>query len=275
MHQSRSLRVPWGAALALALVSPLVAAGAQGEEEPGNPLDEHTALMAGGNRWKLGVFEVGYGITDALSVGIDPPAWALWAIKPAFVPNLHLKKRFWRNPEVSAQIGAYYARVSRDGIDGHLLLVPVSVFVSREMRPGWWAHLEANYNWIRGFGSGDPSRVEIRGGLATRSGQLGAMVEHRLSRVVALLVRGRYQLLTTPLVLEGSGLLDPYTRADFGLEAHPRYEHPWMAVGGVALTWRYVGLVLGAGYGHYFAPGANVAFGARGFVPDASLWVRL
>jgi hypothetical protein len=41
-----------------------------------------------------------------------------------------------------------------------------------------------------------------------------------------------------------------------------------MAVAGVALTWKYVGLLLAAGYGPFFIPEANVVVSGPGFVPD-------
>ena len=51
-------------------------------------------------------------------------------------------------------------------------------------------------------------------------------------------------------------------------------EHPWNATAGVALLWRHLRLVVGAGYGHYFVPGINLPVPKRGIVPDASLsWV--
>jgi hypothetical protein len=230
--------------------------------------------MVGEHQWKLGVFGFEYGLTDALSVGVDPPAWALWAMKDVFVPNLHVKGRLARAPLVSGQIGVYWARIGRERASGDLWMVPMSVFLSRQLRHGLWAHVEANYNWVRAFGAGDPSRVEIAGGLATRSGQLGAMLEQRLGPVAAIVARGRWQVLTRPLVLAGSTPLDPYTQAEVALEGRPVHRHPWMAVAGVALTWRHVGMTVAAGYGHYFVPGANIAVAARGFVPDASFWVR-
>ena len=42
-------------------------------------LDERTALTLGAGKLKIGILAFGYGITDWLDVGVDPPYWALKA----------------------------------------------------------------------------------------------------------------------------------------------------------------------------------------------------
>jgi len=45
------------------------------------------------------------------------------------------------------------------------------------------------------------------------------------------------------------------------------------SVAGAAFTWTHVGLVAGAGYGHYFIPGINLALAQTSITPEGSLWV--
>ena len=116
------------------------------------------------------------------------------------------------------------------------------------------------------------ARQQFEGSVATRNWQGGAMLEYRLSPVVGLLARGRVQAFSSPLVVRGEGQLDPYTTADFAAEYTPIHEHPWVAVGAVAMTWKHVGLIVGGGYGQFFIPGGNVPVAYRGFAPEASLW---
>jgi hypothetical protein len=267
-RQSKATAVTTSLAAFLALL-PLRA-----QEAPVNPLDEHTALTVGARKLKLGVLAFEYGVTDRLSVGTDPPAWALRTAVPVLVPNLHVKGVFARLPPaiLTGQIGAYYANIGVETASGQLLLVPLTLLSTSRIASNTWLHLEGNYNWVRGFGAGDLSRTEVAGALAMRTAQVGAMIELRLSRVVALLARGRYQAYASPLVLSGGSSIDPYTRVDVSLEAQPAQPHPAVVVAGAAFTWTHVGLVVGGGFGHYFIPGVNLALPDRGFTPEGSLW---
>ena len=78
---------------------------------------------------------------------------------------------------------------------------------------------------------------------------------------------------TVKLLAGLNSQLDAYTQAQLEVELRPYRSHPWMAVAGLALTWKHVGLLVAGGYGNVFIPGANVAVPNKGFVPDASLWV--
>jgi hypothetical protein len=230
--------------------------------------------MIGGGRLKLGILAFEYGITDFLSFGTDPPAWALGAIASVLVPNLHVKANFLNTPGliVSGMGAGYYANIGTDAAEGHLLVVPATLLVSVKVAPPLWLHAEGAYNWARGFGSGNVAKHDVDGAVIMRTAQVGALLEYRLTRVVALIARGRYQPYASPIVLEGDDMLDPYTRAQGALEIRTPTPHPWMAIGGVALTWKYVGVVAGAGYGNYFVPGMNVSNPHTTIVPEGSLW---
>jgi hypothetical protein len=240
------------------------------------PIDEHTALMVGEHNLKLGVLAFEYGVTRNFSFGVDAPYWLAGAVGPMFAPNLHAKVAFLERPDivVSGLVGGYYVRYKDGGTVGQLVTVPISAFGSVPVAPRLWLHGELNYNWVRSVGDGRVNNHEVEGAVATRTGQVGLMAEYHFTRVVAAIARGRYQVYTHRLVVEGTSNIDPYTTAEVAVEMRPVHDHPYMAVAGVALTWKYVGLLLAAGYGHFFIPGANVAVSGPGFVPDASLWVR-
>jgi hypothetical protein len=260
----------------LPLAALLAGAGIARADDP-VPLDEHTAHLVGDGRLKLGLLSFEYGLTRDLSIGIDTPAWVARVFSPVFAPNAHLKGAFVTRPTwiVGGQVGVYYARLTdTDAGSGALWVVPAALLGSVSLTPRLWVHGELNYNWARGVGSGDIGKVEIDGAVATRTGQVGAMVEYHLTRVVGLIARGRYQVFSTPLVLRGGQALDAYTDVELAAEVRPENPHPWMAVGGLAFTWAHVGLVLGAGYGHYFVPGANLAVSSKRVIPEGSFWVR-
>jgi hypothetical protein len=239
-----------------------------------NPLTEYTARTIGARQVKVGVLAIDLGITDWLSIGTDPPAWALRAFGSVLVPNLHVEAAFLRMPflQMSGQVAAYYADISTSKVSGHLFTLPLTLLATVPIGARVFLHLEGAYNWVRGIGNGDESLAEIKGSVAARTVQVGAMVEVRLSRVVGLIGRGRFQAHTSPLVLSGGGMPDAYTNVQVEAEIRALDEHPWMALGGVACTWKHVGFVAGAGYGNYFVPGLNIAIPSTGVVPEASLW---
>jgi len=96
-------------------------------------------------------------------------------------------------------------------------------------------------------------------------------VSDRLKNLVVYALRGRYQVYTGSVRLEGTAALDQLTSARADIQLTPIEEHPWCAVAGVAFLWHYVHLTLGAGYGNYFVPGIDLAVTGRTFFPDGSL----
>jgi hypothetical protein len=269
------------AALALAgawlLPSRMVSAQVAADAPP--RLDERTAHTVGGQHLKLGLLAVEYGVTDRFAVGVDPPAWAARAVLPFLIPNLHAKAVLIDQVSFALSIrgAGYYADLKReDNAPGSLVAVPVSLFASIRLAPRWWLHGEGTYLYAHAFGGGgDLDDADLNGAVATRSTQLGAMLEYRATRVVSLTALGRYQAYSGPLVFSGTATLDPYTTAEVEGELRPRVEHPWQAVGGVAFLWPVVRIVLGVGYGHYFIPGFTIALPDRTIVPDLSVSVVL
>jgi hypothetical protein len=240
------------------------------------PLDEHTALMVGGQVLKIGALGLEYGLTDAVSIGTDTLGYVARAVTDVLAPNAHVKVALARSEGfvLSAQASVYYVvATGASDATGHGWMVPLSLFASGAVFPRLWLHGELSYTWVRAVGAGDLGRFGVGGGVATRSAQVGLMAELPLSRVVSLVARGRVQATSSPLVLRGTGELDPYTHIEVGAEARTTHPHTWMAVAGVALTWRHLGLLVGGGYGELFLPGANAVVPGRGFVPEGSIWV--
>jgi hypothetical protein len=263
------------AAVAVGVACVAMVLGRPSRGQDAVPIDEHTALMVGAHNLKLGVLAFEYGPTRSLSFGVDAPYWVAGALSPLFAPNLHLKFAVIDRPDlvVSGLVAGYYIRLRDEGTTGQLVTVPLSVFGSVPVARRLWLHGELNYNWVRSVGDGAVNNHEVEGAVATRTGQVGLMGEYRFTRVVAAIARGRYQVYTHRIVVEGTSQIDPYTQAELAAELRPAHPHPWLAVAGMAFTWKHVGLLLAAGYGHVFIPGANIAVKDRGFVPDASFWV--
>ncbi len=240
-------------------------------------LDERTAYMVGRHTLKLGIVAFEYGIIQRLSIGSDPPVWLLRAFISVLVPNLHVKYQvFDRDPVAVAVLAAgYYANTTNDNVDGHVVDVPLSLFVSVKVHPRITLHAEGTYVFVRGFGTGNVTRLQLDGATTSRTAQVGLMAQFRLTRIVSLTATGRLQAYTSDLPISGSSSIDPYTSATLSGQLVPAAQHPWELIGGVAVLWRHFHMILGAGYGNYFVPGLDIAAPKRSFVPDASLSVVL
>jgi len=263
------------------LVAVLVATGgiARAEEDEDLPrLDERTAYLLPAHTLKVGILAFEYSFTDRLTFGTDPPFWAARAVIPILVPNLHVKELIYAHHPVTvtALVSGYYANLKTDdNASGSLVAFPLSLFASFRLQDRIWLHTEGAYVYARAFGAGDLEQVHFGGAVATQAVQLGGVLELRVTRVFSLTATGRYQIYTADLGFEGSSNIDPYTTADVNGRAVAAVPHPWEAIGGIAVLWKYVHLILGAGYGYYFLPGLNLAYPQKTIVPDASLSVIL
>jgi hypothetical protein len=255
--------------------APLPVAAAPPQPIP--EIDERTAYMFGAHTLKLGILAFEYGILQQLSIGTDPPSWLLRTVVDVLVPNLHLKYQILdRDPVAVAVLAAgYYATLNRDNVSGNLIDVPLSLFVSVKVHPRITLHAEGTYVYARVVGTGDVTRASLDGATAASAGQVGLMVQYRLTRIFSLTATGRYQFYVTDLPLSGTTTIDPSTTGTLSGQYVPAVQHPWEAMGGVAFLWHYFHLIVGAGYGNYFVPGLQIANPKRTFVPDASLAVVL
>jgi hypothetical protein len=253
-----------------------VARAAEGDDLP--RLDERTAYLLPANTLKLGLLAFEYGITERLSLGSDPPFWAARAVIPIIVPNLHIKELIYAHSPVtvSVLVSGYYANLKTDdNASGSMIAAPLSLFASFRLQERIWLHTEGAYVYARALGAGDLDQLHFGGAVATQDVQLGAMAELRVTRIFSLTATGRYQVYTADLAFSGSGDVDPYTTANVSGRAVSAVPHPWEAIGGIAVLWKYFHLILGAGYGYYFLPGLNLAYPQKTIIPDASLSVIL
>ena len=116
-------------------------------------------------------------------------------------------------------------------------------FGSLRLHQRAWRHGELTYILPSAGGAGDISEASLDGQAVTRVAQAGTILE----------------LPSTSAAIDGQPL--------------QRVEHPWEALAGLALLWRHLHLIVGAGDGHIFVPGADLAHPSRGFVPDG--WLSL
>lgn len=242
------------------------------------PIDDHTAYIVPRHRVRLGLLAFDYGLTDRVAVGVDPLIYLARTVSDVFVPNAHVKFVMYRNQRftLSGELAGYYGFLDSEtsGRDEQFLLLPATLYGSGQLSERFWLHGEVNYNHVRARTNQLGGRADLDGAVVNRNWQFGAMLEYRLSRVVGFLARGRLMAFSSPLVITGEGMLDPYTTAELGANYRPNELRPWVALGAAAFTWKHVGFIVGGGYGQYFVPGGNVPVPYRGFTPEGSLWVQ-
>ncbi len=246
-------------------------------EEQIPTLDERTAFMTGRNTLKLGILAFEYGILRQLSIGTDPLPWAARAVMDVFIPNFHVKFQFLERDPIwlALKVAGYYARLDKNGVDGHLLELPISLFATAKAHSRFYLHGEATYIFARVQGTGDLTKAQFNGGAPVRAGQLGLMLQFRVTRIVSLLATGRYQAYVADIPFDGTSQIDPYTTATMTGQLTPGIKHPWSVIGGVAVLWKHFRMVVGGGYGYYFIPGLDIPNTTKTFVPDLSLAVVL
>lgn len=235
----------------------------------------YTTYTLGAGHLALGLLSFDYGITDDVSVGTDPPAWAARAVTPFWVPNLHAKWAFLRTPSLrlAGYVGVYVGGPKRDETEVSFIAVPVSLFATVPLSERFESHFEATFGYANAWGQGAPDDLSFEGAVTANLLQLGALLTYRTSRVVRLTLRGRFQAYASPVVLRGDARLDPATTAHAELQLNPEGLLHWMVAPGVAFLWSRVHLWLGVGYGNFFLPGVLYPLPDTNLVPEGTVYV--
>jgi hypothetical protein len=273
--------VPWVAAWAGdAETPPVIEAkpAPPSDAPPPRPLpllDERTAYTIDRHTVKLGLLAFEFGILDNLSIGTDPPAWALRSFTSILVPNLHVKYEFFDRGRwaAAAHVAVYYAHLTSGDTSGDLFDVPLSLFVSVHAQRHVFLHGEATYVYAHLTGSGNVSDAEVHGAGVANAVQTGLVAEFRVTRIFSITATGRVQPYQSNVTFGATHMADASTTVQLDGQVVPRVRHPWQLVGGVVFLWDHIHLILGVGYGNYFAPGMDIPVPKRTIVPDGELAV--
>ena len=241
-------------------------------------LYERTALTLDAGQLAIGFLGLRYAITDRLTIGMEPPYWMVRAVAHVLIPNLNLKVVVVRTHDlwVSGNIGAYYGFTGKnDAASGTVLLVPLTGIASIRILPKFWIHPELTYTFANAWGTGDIGRFTLGGTAATRTLQLGMLLQYEVMEWLSVTLWGRYEPYTGAIAVNGSGAVDEFTSMTVDGRVDAPTQHPFAVVPGVAFLWEHWRLTLGLGYGNYFLPGMDLSLRGAGFVPDASVYFIL
>lgn len=239
---------------------------------------DRTAHTLRRNEFRLGLLQLEYAPLEWLTVGTDTLPWAAKLFLPIVVPNAHVKLAApsFGPVTLGAQVGLYYAAISAhdQNANGDVFVVPISGYGSVDVAEAWSVHLEGTYTHVWAGGGVDADDLDAHGGAVTNALQLGTMVEWRISRVVALLARGRIQPYMSSVSVTGNGAPDPTTNVNVDARIAPNQPSPWVALLGGEFSWKNFNFRVEAGVGALFLPSLGVTLPYRGPVGDANVFFR-
>jgi hypothetical protein len=227
---------------------------------------------------ELGLFFMGYGITDWLTVGLFPPAWIIAPILGGVSVNLSVKAgipigRYWN---LALEVNPTWVNIDTADTKTNGWVVPVSLAGSWHPASRQSYSLGARYVAVEGTNNSDVSNQEIAGTALTRVLQLVGQAQYQLTGAVAIYAQGSLQVWEQQIQVNGSNQLDDSTSVDVQGEASStNHTRPWSAILGAHFHWSSVNLRVGVGYGNIFVP--RIGLTARvyqGVVPDLDFYVR-
>jgi hypothetical protein len=227
---------------------------------------------------ELGILFAGYGITDWLTVGLQPIYWVAAPILGgvSVTAAVKLGVPLGDHLGVALEVNPIWFRVDIDGNDVRGVLLPVTLATS--LHPDAVQHysLAARYSSAEGLNDTEIASQEVAGTALTRLVQLIGQMQFQVTKGVGLYVQGVLQLWEQELRIEGSGRIDDRTRVQIdGAASSVDQALPWAALAGIHLRWSAVNLRLGAGYGNIFVP--RIGLTSRryeGVIPDLDFFVR-
>jgi len=239
---------------------------------------EYTAHTLDGGEWRLGVWDVGFGVTRFITV--DTYMWP-WLLKMA---NASAKLRFWSDSKwtVAGKLGFFrfdsksWAESETSGV---LKIVPMEGVVTHRLDKNMYLSVGMVYTHIGIEGSSDEQKVE--GAAAYSNLQATAALEYRFSRRWAAILRTRHLLhmeisgqASTPMeideyttmVVHASGGSDDFMSLGF--------PQTFQVMPVLAFSDRSINIEAGLALGNWNVPGVNFVFPTKIFFPQGDLYFR-
>lgn len=241
----------------------------------GHTLDASGYLLPG-RTVELGLYYMGYGITDWLNVGTNPGLWAIGPALGGLVANASLRLGFPIADLVSVSVDAspIFLRVDRrngDRVRG--MVVPITLAGSLLPKDNQSYSLAVRYVGVTGQNESDAQSQKVEGAALTQVVQVTAQARFQVLKWLALYARGTVQPWEQDFGIDGSYQADSQTRVSIEGSSDATKTRPWSAVAGFDFRFGPVYLKLGAGYGNFFVPRIGL-FTPAIPQPDFDLYVR-
>lgn len=268
-----TLALPLGAGVAQA--QPATAAAADDDPTHGHILDA-TGYLLPGRTAELGLFYMGYGITDWLNVGTQPAMWLLGPLFGGRSGNLGIKLGLpitrWVN--VGLEVNATWLSIEEGEGRTRGVVIPATLGTSLNATPNQNYSLAARYIAAEGGNQTSLDAQEIEGAALTRLVQLIGEARYRFTDSFALYSRGYYQVWEEALNVDGEADVNEDTSVEVEGEAAAVGPRPWAVILGTHLHWGAINLRLGVGYGNFFVPSITFSLPKKRFFPDLNFYAR-
>ena len=244
--------------------------------------DDHvmaeTAYSLRRQQWRVGLFDVAYGIHDRLTIGTGVVVWIAGGIAlRAPAPNVLFKSTFFSRgiTTLSLEGGFSYVPGTWNGTSVNLFLVPLAGTISIRPRPRFVTSFQLAYSWAHVRAAQPPADQSIQGAAAV-DGIFGTLsLQANVSRVTALILSSRVMFKAWGPFVNGTiDLGDGATGSADGSYQIPNLNRAWNVVLSAQFSWRIVNLRLGVGYGSFFIRDPSFIVPNRSIVPDVDFFVR-
>ena len=242
-----------------------------------SPITDGSAYQLNQNEWRLGLFQLDYGVTDWLEVGTIHLLWL------ARVSNLSTKWRIYETGKHRFTTELAYFQVSAKDYDDTnpdivFYAIPWTVTWSRRGTNDTMSlNVLVTQTGLRGESS-STSDVELGGAAVATSGIVRPVYEYRMSAVTALLFEANLSLFQ---LIQGDAQstveLDERTTLDLFGNANAEFTGDFLANASASFFWSWssFNLKLGLGYGHLSLPVANFFIpNRRMFIPTFNMFWR-
>lgn len=266
-----------GALAAAGLVLAYSSAALAWHEEGEHITDDTAWTQQGDKNFRLGLYKASATIADRVTLGTYTLPWFVRA------PNAFVKLRFLSLGPTEWAAGAGFFRLDTEVLYGRGPAVPIftvgSGFLTASIEIGPQHQLSNTLVTTVIHGSGGIEDDTVRGtGEATLTNLHYVLAyEYRISRALALVVTGRYQVLQ---VLAGDTVFtaqpDDYTSIEVAAAASDEhtvnFRWAFSVVPALAWSWESFNLRFGAGYGNFNVPGVNFMVARRTVIPEIDLY---
>jgi hypothetical protein len=227
---------------------------------------------------ELGLFFMGYGITDWLTVGTFPASWVIAPILGGVSINMDVKASvpIGKYMNVGLEVDPLWIKIDSDTRSTNGAVVPVNLNASLHPDERQSYTLGGRYVAVAGVNNSGVDDQEVAGTAITRVAQVLAQAQYQLTGAVAIYAQGSLQVWEQELQVDANSQLDDSTSVDVeGAASATNHSRPWSAIVGTHLRFGIVNLRLGVGYGNIFVPRIGLTARAyQGVVPDLDFYVR-
>lgn len=227
---------------------------------------------------ELGIFYMGHGLTDWLSLGVQPMPWVIAPILGGVSANVSLKTGLPLGKHVSLalDVSPIWINIATEDTYTQGLILPVTLASSFHPTRGQSYSLAVRYSSANGVNDSSVESQEIAGSAITRLVQVIAQAQFQVSGAVAIYATGHLQPWDQNLGIHVEDQIDSQTVVEVEGETSASDQSlPWAALLGAHFRWGMVNLRVAVGYGNIFIPRLGQTTRLyQGVVPDLDFYVR-